>query len=507
MHLRLAGSFLIGALSLAACGGGGASAPSTPSAKALVAGKLVLTISQPASAAAARTPKYISNSAVSVSISANGGAPTVADISSSSPNCTTTVGGRACTVPLVAPVGNDTFTIAQYDGPNASGTLLGSGTAVTTVIEGQPFVIQAVLNGAVKTIQLTLGAALPEGLPGNTTLTVVALDPDGNTIVGPGQYVVPISLSVADPTHQTTLSSMTVTGPSATPVTVTYAGGAGVSATITASASGATPASVIFTPAGGTIPGCNGTHLYVNDDLGGLVRYALPITSSSQGTQLNTTSYNVWLAFDPQCNMYLTQFFSSVNEYIFPYTGSAVASYGGAASGDPYGVAVDGMGNVFIAEAEANQVIELSSITGSVITTISVTGPYALALDANSNLYIGGSNGIAVYAPFYTAASPTETILAGTPVLGIAFGPNGDLFAGSNNNTVTVLAPPYGNSNVIATITSGVHGPLGLAVDTLGNVYVPNYNGNTITAYAPPYTGAPFATLPGDLPDGDAIGP
>jgi len=44
-------------------------------------------------------------------------------------------------------------------------------------------------------------------------------------------------------------------------------------------------------------------------------------------------------------------------------------------------------------------------------------------------------------------------------------------------------------------------------VDTLGNVYVPNYNGNTITAYAPPYTGAPFATLSGNLPDADAIGP
>jgi hypothetical protein len=408
---------------------------------------------------------------------------------------------------LTAPVGNDTFTIAQYDGPNATGTLLGSGTAVTTVVAGQPFVVQAVLNGVVKTIQLTLGTLPPAGTPGNTTLTVVALDPDGNTIIAPGEYVTPISLSVADPLHQTTLSSMTVTGPSATPVTVMYAGGAGVSATISASASGATTASVIFAPGGGTIPGCNGTHLYVNDDLGGLVRYALPITSSSPGTQLNTTSYNVWLAFDPQCNMYLTYYFGAVNEYVAPYTGSPVASYGGAGPTDPYGVAVDGSGNVFIDEDEANQVVELSSITGSVIVTIPVSGPYSIALDASSNLYIGGTNGIAVYAPPYTAGSPAETILAGTPVLGIAFGPNGDLFAGSNNNTVTVLAPPYGSANIIATITNGVHGPLGLAVDNLGNVYVPNYNGNTITAYAPPYTGAPFATLSGGLPDGDAIGP
>ena len=250
---------------------------------------------------------------------------------------------------------------------------------------------------------------------------------------------------------------------------------------------------------------CTGSHLYVNDDFGGLFRYSLPLTSSSTGTNLQPASYNVWVTFDPECNLYLTAYFGAVQKFVSPYTGTAVASYNGSASSDPYGVAVNAAGNVFVAEAEANKVVELASIAGTVTTTISVAAPYALALDSSGNLYVGGSAGVSVYAPPYTG-SPTKTIATASGVGGLAFDSSGNLFVGSNM-TVTEYAPPYGPTNVTATITNGVNGVLGLAVDSSGNVYVPNYVGGNITAYAPPYTGAPFATIPGSLPDGDAIGP
>ena len=100
----------------------------------------------------------------------------------------------------------------------------------------------------------------------------------------------------------------------------------------------------------------------------------------------------------------------------------------------------------------------------------------------------------------------SQTIEPGDGVQGIAFDAQGDIFVGGDNQIV-VLAPPYGSTNITATITQGLSTPLGLAVDTAGNVYAPNYGNDTITAYAPPYTAAPFATLPGNLPDADAIGP
>jgi streptogramin lyase len=254
--------------------------------------------------------------------------------------------------------------------------------------------------------------------------------------------------------------------------------------------------------------GNNGSHLYVNDDTGGLARYSLPLTSASKPTYLNTTYYNVWVTFDPSCNLYLTRYFTAVNKYASPYTGSAIGTTTAGASGDPYGVVVNAAGNVFIAEAQANKVIELNSISGQIIQTIAATYPYALALDSKGDLFIGDSNGIEVSPAPYSGI--TTTILPGQSIQGLAFDSKGDLFAGGNMNGsayIVVLAAPYKTANILATITKGLATPLGLAVDSAGNVYAPNYGSDTITAYAPPYSSGPFATVTGDLPDGAAIGP
>ncbi len=507
--MRVIGMMMCGAFALTACGGGGASAPAPQAVAAQEAGKLVLVIPSASPASALRSPKYISPSALSIEIAVSGAAATIANIGQSAPDCTTTQSGLSCTIPLVAPAGHDTFTFTQYAGANATGAVLGTGTATLTVVAGTPFVLAATLNGTVGSISLALGTLPAAGSPGSTTLTVTAEDAAGNVIVGPGNYSTPITLTVTDSTAQTTLSSSTVTGPSSTPITVNYAGGNGTNATITASSAGVTPASVSFAPGGtGACNGNNGSHLYVNDDTGGLVSYLLPITNASTPVYLNTTYYNVGMTFDPSCNLYLTQYFTAVNKYVAPYTGSSVGSNSTNNGGDPYGVAVNAAGNVFVAYSESNEVLELSSITGTVIETIPASSPYALALDASGKLYIGESTGVGIAPPPYTAI--TSTVLPGKPIGGLAFDSSGDLFAGGNLNGTSfiyVLAPPYGPSNLMATITQGLASPLGLAVDAAGNVYAPNYGNDTITAYARPYTGAPFATLPGNLPDGDAIGP
>jgi len=88
VDLRRIGPVVVCAFALGGCGGGGAASggPTVPST--LVAGKVVLTI-PPSTSAAARKPQYVSPSAVSLSTTVNGGTPIIADISSSSPDCTT----------------------------------------------------------------------------------------------------------------------------------------------------------------------------------------------------------------------------------------------------------------------------------------------------------------------------------------------------------------------------------------------------------------------------------
>lgn len=530
MTLRL-GSFLILAFSLAACGGGGgASTPSVLPSHTLVAGKFVLTIPAPSTSAAARTPKYISPSALSVSISANGQAPTIADISSGSPNCTTTGASRVCTVALQAPVGQDTFTISQYDGPNATGTLLGSGSAVTNVVAGAPFVVQAVLSGVIKTIQLALGPALTQGFPGTTTLTVSALDPDGNTIVGPGNYLVPITLSVTDPTGKTTLSTSSLTAPSATPVTVVYAGGTGMAATITASASGISPASVVFTPVVKVV-------YYVgNFNANSLTAY--PLNANGNVSPLRTVSGNLTgfngvfaLATDNAGNLFVASALSTVGVYAARANGNVapIRTITGSNTliGGPASLALDTQGDLYVANCGScigfsgpdGVLVFAPGASGNVAPIREIAGPNtglngttAVAYDGLGNIFavsaFGASPSIVEFPATATGnVAPSGSIGGANTGLNnplcLIFDSSGELYVCNQNNTVTVYAAgARGNVTPVREIqgpNTGLSVPDQIAIDAAGNVYVANANNNTVTVFPPSANGnqTPLYTLAG----------
>ena len=68
------------------------------------------------------------------------------------------------------------------------------------------------------------------------------------------------------------------------------------------------------------------------------------------------------------------------------------------------------------------------------------------------------------------------------------------LFVGNwNGSTITEYASPYTGAP-IATNSNGLQGPISLAFDPSGDLFVANSN-TTITEYAAPYTGAPVATI------------
>jgi len=530
MTLRL-GSFVFVAFALTACGGGGgASTPSAPPSHALVAGKLVLTIASSSPSATARTPKYISPSAVSVSISANGQAQTIADISSGSPNCTPSSGaGRVCTIALQAPVGQDTFTIAQYDGPNATGTLLGSGTAMADVVAGSPFLVQAVLNGVVKTIQLFLGTPLTAGVAGTTTLAVIALDPDGNTIVGPGTYSAPIALSVNDPSGQTTLGTSTITGPSSVPVTVTYAGGLGTSATISASASGVTTASVVFTPIILAI------YYVANANANTLTAY--PLTANGNTAPVRTVSggltglnFVTSLANDSSGNLYVANAASQVEVFAPPANGNVapIRTIAGANTGitGPSNLFIDAQNTLYIANcgacsgfSGAEAVLEFAAgASGNVAPIREITGSNtgfsattAVALDGAGNMLVADSSGNPSIFVFPAAA--TGNVAPSGSINGSNTGLNepqcvyvdkaGEIYVCNFSNTITVYAAgARGNVAPIRTIAganTSLSYPNEIRFDAAGNMYVVNFFNNTVAVFPPNANGnqTPLYTLTG----------
>jgi hypothetical protein len=235
---------------LAACGGAGGSHALPRTA----AGAVQVALTLPAvTASMQRRARYIAPSVRSGSFSVNAGTPQVSELTAGSPGCVTTTSGLTCTVTLLAPPGSDTFAVALYDGANATGALLGSGTAHVTIAAGTTPTVGITIGGVVASIMLALGNTVPvAGTPASIPLSVTALDADGNIIVA-DPFATPITLSDSDTSGITELSTTSLATPS-TAVNVAYSGTTLRNATFSASVAGATPTvqTALLTPKTGS---------------------------------------------------------------------------------------------------------------------------------------------------------------------------------------------------------------------------------------------------------------
>src|SRR5579863_338536 len=116
-------------------------------------------------------------------------------------------------------------------------------------------------------------------------------------------------------------------------------------------------------------------------------------------------------------------------------------------------------------------------------------GPVLLALLAAAGCSAAGTSAVTPVAPRAFAPSHARPIAA----LGKNFVYVADAYA----NTVWIF-PASSGSSPVGSITSGVGGPQGLAVDAAGNLYVANPDNATVTIYSGGST-TPSLTLSQDL--------
>ena len=139
---------------------------------------------------------------------------------------------------------------------------------------------------------------------------------------------------------------------------------------------------------------------------------------------------------------------------------------------DPLGVAVDGSGNVYIADYGDNTIYKWSASTQQVTTLVSsgLYDPFGVAADGSGNVYIADTNDMIME---WNASTQQLTTLVSSGLkgpTGVAVDDSGNVYIADSGNQaikewsasthqVTTLVPPWGEF------------PFGVAVDVLGNLY------------------------------------
>ncbi len=271
-------------------------------------------------------------------------------------------------------------------------------------------------------------------------------------------------------------------------------------------------------------------NLYVADYLNNLVRKIAPdgTVSTFAGTgeagyldgPASSAMFNwpVGIAVDSNDNVFVSEDGNSAIRKISPdgtvstYALSGTATILGVTFNSrflyPNGIAVDGAGNVYVADTGNNLIRKISpqgvvsvlagtGVQGAVdgsAATASFNWPKAVAVDKNGNVYVADSNNDLI-----RMISPAGTVstLAGHYDFpsGIAVDASGNIFVGdSGNNSISMILPPAPGQQI--TIAGQIDGsssnvgmggfsyPTGIAVDANHNVYVSDSINNLIRKIA-----------------------
>jgi sugar lactone lactonase YvrE len=226
------------------------------------------------------------------------------------------------------------------------------------------------------------------------------------------------------------------------------------------------------------------------------------VSGNSDGTgSAATFSLPIYLAADASGNVYVSE-----NEYntirkITPagvvttlagsttVTGSINGTGSAAAFQEPYGVAVDGSGNVYVSDDTTLRVVTPSGVVSTLAGIESIGsadgatlaghffGPIGMAVDGGGNAYVADTN--------------NDTVRKVSP-----FG------------AVTTLAGSAGNSGSSdgAGAAASFNSPNGVAVDGSGNVYVADTENSTIRKITPAGTVSTLAGLAGNPGSSDGAG-
>ena len=149
------------------------------------------------------------------------------------------------------------------------------------------------------------------------------------------------------------------------------------------------------------------------------------------------------------------------------------------AGNSPYvsnGVAVDAASDLFVAETEGittnvGQVVKVAANGTQTIVGSGLEYPQGLAVDGAGNLYIADNNRNEVYK--VTPGNVQTTVGSGLVAqLGVAVDGQGDVFIGDYTGNQVVEVPANGGPQTVVYSQGSSSNPVGLAVDAAGDLFI-----------------------------------
>lgn len=414
------------------------------------------------------------------------------------------------------------------NGPNGSG---GGGAAAGPAI----FVVSGsvtLFNTSGSSFTATPGGSINPGTADATPVFNYGGRVNGSTSVGPIRNAFTVTRPVGQ-TSATQLATLTfttaVTSANAFTINVLTQGATGQDF---AFVSGGTCASGIAYAVGAT---CTVAYTFTPKFPGlraGGVTLTSPIavtTANPKGTIASTlvsgTGTGPMLAFNPGTVTTLGGGFSSPwgiavdgggNVFVADYLNSAIKVMTSDCAANsltcvttlgsgfllPSGVAVDGVGNVFVADSHNNAVKMMPPDCTGACTITTLGGgfdhPYGIALDSAGNVFVADSFNNAI------KKIPSGCVSSGCVVSlgrsfsgpdGVAVDSNGNIYvAETDASAIHVMPPGCSSATCVSTLGGGFSSPYHVAVDPSGNVYVADQNGGSVKSMPSTCTSASCVT-------------